>query len=73
MKVILYIFGDGRFNVFFERRKGAVLKFFGNVFPYFQANELKRFFAIFRSNKRLKKFKSYCLSSVIIRAIFFMT
>ena len=33
-KVILHTFGDGRrFNVFFERRKGAVLKFFGNDFP----------------------------------------
>ena len=41
-----------------------VLKFFGNVFPYFQANELKRFFASFRSDKRLKKFRSYFLSSV---------
>ena len=40
-KVILYIIGDGRrFNVFFERRKGAVLKFFGNVFSYFQDNVL---------------------------------
>ena len=63
--MILYIFGDRRrFNVFFERRKGAVLKFFGNVFPYFQANVLKRFFASFRSNKSLKKFRSYFLSSV---------
>ena len=66
-KVILYIFGDGRrFNVFFERRKGAVLKFFGNVLSYFQANVLKRFFASFRSGKRLKKLRSYFLSSVIM-------
>ena len=65
-KVILYIFKDGRrFNVFFERGKGAVLKFFGNVFPYFQANVLKRFFASFRSDKRLKKFR-YFLSSVVM-------
>ena len=65
--MILYIFGDGRrFNVFFERRKGAVLKFFGNIFPYFQAKVLKRFFASFQSNKRLKKFRSYFLSSVIM-------
>ena len=66
-KVISYVFGDGRrFNVFFERRKVAMLKFFGNVFPYFQANELKRFFASFRSDKRLKKFRNYFLSSVIM-------
>ena len=66
-KVISYIFGDGRrFNVFFKRRKGAVLKFFGNVFPYFQANVLKRFFASFRSNKRLKKFRRSFLSRVIM-------
>ena len=66
-KVISYTFGDGRrFNVLFERRKGAVLKFFGNVFPYFQTNVLKRFFASFQSDKRLKKFRSYFLSSVIM-------
>ena len=65
--MISYIFGDGRrFNVFFEKGKGAVLKFFGNVFPYFQANVLKRFFASFRSDKRLKKFRSYFLCSVIM-------
>ena len=64
--MILFIFGDDtRFNAFFERRKGAVLKFFGNVFPYFQANVLKKFFASFRSDKKLKKFRSYFLSSVI--------
>ena len=67
LKVILYIFGDGRrFNVFFERRKRAVLKFFGIVFPYFQVNVLKRFFASVRNDKRLKKFRSYFLSSVIM-------
>ena len=43
-----------------------MLKFFGNVCPHFQANVLKRFFASFRSDKRLKKFKSYFLSSVIM-------
>ena len=65
--MISCIFGNGRrFNVFFERRKGAVLKFFGNVFPYFQANVLKRFFASFRNDKRLKKFRSYFMSSVIM-------